>query len=173
MEDFLYPGRADLVLEAEEIKSVCTQKNSGFSFVRSIFGNPDPHDKTTVFDYVDEEWIDIIHGQIKSVAENSWFNGDGSVEHKIAYICVDINTAHRFGNGNKRSSLLVLLILIRYNNLWDRIAGENADTLYKVSKKIAKEGGDWRDENITTLRECLKTGDFTPYVADGIGSEEE
>ncbi len=156
--DFTYPPKDEMRVRIEKIKNLCEKEKD--SFLARMFASPDPHDKTVVFDYIDDEWIDTVHGKIQSVAESSMYNGDGTVEHRIAYICVDINTAHRFGNGNKRSSLLTLLLLLIYNDMWERIRMTNDTDIYNLAKKIAREGSAGRDNNIIALRECLKHGNF-------------
>ena len=119
---------------------------------------PDPDDKTTVFDYIDEEWLTLVYQKIETVMSSDLYRGDGSFEHRLAYLCVTINLSHSFANGNKRSSLLVLVVLIAYARPDDLFLSltSRRNEMYKTAKAIARGGESARDDNIVKLRELLK-----------------
>ena len=120
------------------------------------FGIRDPHDETLVFDYIDEHWIEYIYSEIEKVAKSDLFNGDGSIEHKIAYITININLLHKLENANKRSSLLTFFILMLYNHKNSKLYSKDWEHYYEFAKKIAREGVEKREQNIIELREFLK-----------------
>ena len=64
--DFTYPPKDEMRVRIEKIKNLCEKEKD--SFLARMFASPDPHDKTVVFDYIDDEWIDTVHGKIQSVA---------------------------------------------------------------------------------------------------------
>ena len=133
-------------------------RDSLATVVQDWFNQPDPDDKTTVFDYIDEEWLTLVYQKIEAVMSSDLYGGDGSFEHRLAYLCVTINLAHAFTNGNKRSSLLVLVILIAYARPDDLFVTltKHRNEMYKTAKAIASGGESARDDNIIKLRDCLK-----------------
>ena len=124
--------------------------------LRVAFGTRDPHDKTLVFDYIDEHWIEYIYSEIEKVAKSDLFNGDGSIEHRIAYITININLLHKLANANKRSSLLTFFILMLYNHKDSKLYSKDWEYYYEFAKKIAVEGVEKMEQNIIELREFLK-----------------
>ena len=152
--NFLYPNREDLE-EVVNIIEEMSKKDS--SLLQRIFNSRDKDDKTVVFDYVDDYWFDSIHSDMAKVSGSSLYDGDGTIEYKIAYICIDINLLHRFPNGNKRSSLLALFVLLHWNYQRHTIIRLDWNKLYDMAKKISKEGAEGREKNIDALKECLQS----------------
>lgn len=114
----------------------------------------DPDDTTTVFDFIDDFWFEYVYSNIEKVAKSDLYKGDGTVEYKIAYICTEINLLHQLPNGNKRSSILVLWILV-FLNCEDKVTKLNPDRLYNLAKVIAREGTQHRQRNIKRLQDYI------------------
>ena len=123
--------------------------------IKSIIGEVDKDDKTNVFDIIDEHpyWFDYVFSNIEKVGSDL-YNGDGSIEHRIAYVCVELNILHTLPNANKRTSLLCLYILCEINNI-DIV--HDKDCLYDFALRVADKGNTSRMEHIEELREYLKT----------------
>ncbi len=151
-EDYPRLGYLKIAVEVIEEESFKDDDNP----MKEIFGTEDDNDKTLVFDYINEEWFEYVYSNIEKVYKSNLYAGDGSVLYKIAFICIDINLLHRLPNGNKRSSLLVLFIL-----LMDRMGRDFPFSLdwkymYTFSKKVAEKGNKNREENIEELRKYLE-----------------
>ena len=148
MENYFIPTRESLKKGVLSTSEFIKNNRSFFSRVFSQYG-PEP------LAYIDEDWYDKIHSKIENVLSSDLYKGDGTLEHRIAYISVDINLRHEFTDGNKRSSLFVLLFLSIINDIDPNIMHEE-NGLYNFTKKVAREGGENRDKNIIMLREMLK-----------------
>ena len=161
MSNYSFPDQEAFTKLVYYFEGLCAYKGDGLlaGVIQDWFSSPDPDDKTTVFDYIDEEWLTLVHQKIKAVMSSDLYRGDGSFEHRLAYLCVTINLAHSFANGNKRSSLLVLLMLSFFadpSGLFVSVAKKQKE-MYKTAKAIARLGESARDDNIVKLRELLKS----------------
>ena len=138
----------------EAVVDFC-KEYKGFRFISYLHAQ-DPYDKTTVFDFIDNDWFDYVFSNIEKVAKSDLYKGDGTIEYRIAYICVEINLLHKLPNGNKRTSILVLWILLFLNfNIEDKILKIKENDLYNIAKKIASEGTINREQNIQYLKEYI------------------
>lgn len=156
-----YPKRQTFSDYVFTIKGLClsdeeVEFKSLVKWLKSIFSSPKTDsDQTSVFDYIDDAWFDYVYSNIEKVATSDYHAGDDTVEHKIAYICVNLNLLHGLPNANKRTSLLALFILLGFNGLHEAL---NADweIYYDIAKEIASKGNEKRDDSIIKLRELLK-----------------
>ena len=121
----------------------------------SKFFTIDPYDNTSVFDFIDDNWIDYTYSNIQNVILSDLYKGDGSIEYRIAYIAVNLCLLHSLPNGNKRTALLVMFLLLVHNGL-DKPLGLDFTIYYDFVKKVATEGVDGRVENIEELTDILK-----------------
>ena len=160
MSNYSFPNKEAFSEAVHYFEDLCNNDNKEplASAVQDWFNQPDPDDKTTVFDYIDEEWLTLVYQKIETVMSSDLYRGDGSFEHRLAYLCVTINLSHSFANGNKRSSLLVLVVLIAYARPDDLFLSltSRRNEMYKTAKAIARGGESARDDNIVKLRELLK-----------------
>ncbi|MYE37928.1 MAG: hypothetical protein F4X82_00175 [Candidatus Spechtbacteria bacterium SB0662_bin_43] len=129
----------------------------------SIFNKEDPYDKTTVFDFIDNHWIDYTYSNIEKVIRSDLYKGDGTIEYRIAYICVELNLLHALPNGNKRTSIFVMWILLflnfssnTANNIGNILTNMDSEYIYNFAKHIASEGAKSRERNIQDLTQYLK-----------------
>ena len=109
MSEWDCPSKEKFQTEILELKEIYT---TGGVVLRprvfaALFQKKDEHDNTNVFDFINAEWFDKMYGKIELVTE-SWYVGDGSFEHRVAYVMVAINVGHMLQNGNKRSSILAV-----------------------------------------------------------------
>lgn len=144
-----YPSLDKLKSDITNIQELCKKEN----FMAGIFSRQDEHDKTIVFDYINEKWYQYIYECMRNAGENDYFE-DQSPAYKISYCCVEINLRHALVNANKRSSLLAFFILIIYN-FWEKFFNLDWDFLYSFAKETAKGGEKERKQNIQKLKNYL------------------
>ncbi len=139
----------------EDFKSLVVDIRKGSSentIWMRLFNNSG--DKTSVFDYVDDDWYEYIYGEIKKVFTSSYLS-EKSDAYKSAYLTVEICLRHKFFDGNKRSSLLALTSILFFTNI-EVIRRINPSYLYGFIKQVASDGNKKREENINKLAEYLE-----------------
>ena len=102
-------------------------------------------------DFIDDNWYKVILEKISYELDNPYTKND--IYHRLARICVNINLAHEFPNGNKRSSIFAFLIVSMKNGIHFRITEQE---IYEMSKEIAEKGSAERDYSIDKLEEILR-----------------
>ncbi len=103
----------------EQINDEKTRNESGVLFF----------DAKGVFD---DGWAEIFYDYLEKTFANAYFD-DKDIEHKIAHIMVSIVLDHRYIDGNKRSALLMFLILIAIYSDTDKAS----DFFHRKMEEIA------------------------------------
>ena len=145
--------RESLKIIVFRIREYCAGEEKSKSGILTILSRRDEYDKTNVFDFVDDEWFDLMYGKIELIMGSSWYAGDGSYEHRVAEVMVAINVGHILRNGNKRSATLVLLVLCVWNNA---SLACSEDEIHDLALEVAQGGNDKKEESVVRVREFLK-----------------
>ena len=146
--NFKLPSKEELKFWVERFRN--KEEHKGLS---SYFSSRDEYDQTNVYDFIDDRWYELMEKNMQMVFLNSWHDGDGSFEHRLAVVAMDIILKHDLENGNKRSATLVLVLLSSFNHQTYDMTTEEWDELIV---EITASGNDNRDESIKRLRDVLK-----------------
>ena len=99
---------------------------------------------------IDSEWYERIHEVVERVKMPY---SPSNLHHKAALLFYNINKAHSYIDGNKRSSIVILYLFYLIN---DRYIPASLN-LKKLAKSVAKSKGRARQEDwIDKLEKCFK-----------------
>ena len=148
-----YPSKETFKQYTLRIKEYCADEEKSRGGILTILSKRDEHDKTSAFDFLDDEWFDLMYSKVELIMGSNWYAGDGSYEHRVAGVVVAINIGHILRNGNKRSATLILLVLCLWNSTLP-ICSE--DEIHDLALEIAQSGNDKKEEGVIKVCEFLK-----------------
>jgi len=114
------------------------------------FNTIPPFDKEPMYD-LNNHNVAVLKGLV-DIPFTSFYGKDKyeTLEEKAAALfCLTIR-GHKFGNGNKRTAVILLFVFLKENNKWIKISWRK---LYSISMKVASQVDMDYDKQIQELAE--------------------